>query len=105
MEYSSAQELPRTRQVRRSFSAHGPREVRTAPEIVQRRNFVAKIDNHHLESANPGDDDVVARRSFLKGLAALSVTASVGNMSLLAAAAGQTFDYIVVAAWPGGGPL
>ncbi len=66
---------------------------------------MAKIDNHHLESANPNDDDAVARRSFLKGLAALSVTASVGNMSLLAAAAGQTFDYIVVGAGPGGGPL
>ncbi len=76
-----------------------------APEIVQRRNFVAKIDNQHLESANPNGDDAVARRSFLKYLAALSVTASVGNMSLLAAAAGQTFDYIVVGAGPGGGPL
>jgi choline dehydrogenase len=66
---------------------------------------LAKIDINHLESVNPNDDDMVARRSFLKGLAALSVTAGIGGIPLLEAAAGRTFDYIVVGAGPGGGPL
>ena len=50
-------------------------------------------------------DVAISRRNFLKGIAGVSAATALSGLPFLTACSEQIFDYVIVGAGPGGGPL